>query len=217
MKQSSFFQKLFLTTFTILGWAAIVLQFYLLLKNRSLPVGATIVQFFSYFTILTNILVASYSTALLIAPSSKRGLWFSKPSITTSLAVYIIIVGAVYNIILRFLWSPTGLQKLVDEALHSVIPLLFLIYWLLFVQKEKLKWKDAFSWLLYPIFYLAYILMRGSVTNLYPYPFLEINSIGTTRVVINILVLCAVFFGMSLLLVGTGKLITSKKTIRTSE
>lgn len=217
MRQHSFLQKLFLGTLSLTGWVAIVLQFYLLMKNRSLPVGATVIQFFSYFTILTNILVATCSTILLIAPLSEKGSWFAKASVTTALTVYIVIVGVVYNIILRSLWHPSGLQKFIDEALHSIIPLLFLLYWLFFVQKENLKWKNVLPWLLYPILYLVYILFRGVITDLYPYPFLEINTLGITRVIINILALCSVFLIMSLALVGTAKWLALKRNNKTPE
>jgi len=206
MKKTSSFQKLFLIVLSILGWLAIAVQFDLLIANRKLSIASTVVQFFSYFTILTNILVALYCSILLLS-SSKRNMGFDNPSTATALTVYIVIVGLVYNIILRFLWNPTGLQKLVDETLHSVVPLLFLLYWFLFIQKGNLKWKNAFPWLLYPIVYLFYILIRGILTDLYPYPFLEITTIGITKVIINILVLCGVFLGMSLLYVGLGKLI----------
>ena len=202
---------------SLLGWTAIVLQFCLLIKNRSLSIGATIIQFFSYFTILTNILVAICTTTLLVIPSSKRRLGIAKPSTASAFTVYIVIVGLVYNIILRPLWNPSGLQKLVDEVLHSIVPLLFLIYWFLFVPKNNLQWKNVFSWLLYPFFYLAYILIRGSITNLYPYPFLEINTLGITKVVINILILCSVFLIMGLALVRIAKWLALKENNKESE
>jgi hypothetical protein len=202
-------RKLFLIALSAIGWLAIILQFYLLITNRKLSIVSTIVQFFSYFTILTNIVVATYSSILLSASTPKKIEWFISPRSATALTVYIVIVGFVYNAILRFLWNPIGLQKVVDEALHLIIPLLFLLYWFLFVPKESLKWKNIFPWLLYPVIYLAYILIRGSITNLYPYPFLEINNIGTAKVFTNILVLCIAFLGVSLLFTGIGKLTSS--------
>jgi hypothetical protein len=206
------FRNISLAVLSTIGWLAIILQFYLLITNRKLSIASTVVQFFSYFTILTNILVAIYSSiSLLASPPKKFNWWFTSPCSATALTVYIVIVGLVYNIILRFLWSPTGLQKLVDEALHLIIPLLFLIYWFLFVPKGNLRWKNVLPWLLYPIIYLVYVLIRGSITGLFPYPFLEISTIGIGKVVTNILVLCIVFFVMSLLFVGIGKLVSLKK------
>jgi hypothetical protein len=210
MRKASF-RNILLAALSTIGWLAIILQFYLLTTNRKLSFASTVLQFFSYFTILTNILVAIYSSISLLISPSKKFNWFNSPRSATALTVYIVIVGLVYNIILRFLWNPTGLQKLVDEALHLIIPLFFLLYWFLFVPKGNLKWKNVLPWLLYPIIYLVYILARGSITGLFPYPFLEISTIGVGKVVINILVLCSVFFVMSLLFVGIGKLVSLKK------
>ncbi len=46
-----------------LGWFAVLVQFVLMIQNRQAGVGETIVRFFSFFTILTNSLVAAYFTA----------------------------------------------------------------------------------------------------------------------------------------------------------
>jgi hypothetical protein len=180
-------------------------QFILLIHNRKLSTGATVVQFFSYFTILTNIAVALYSTISLLAPLSSAGHWIKKASVSTALAVYILIVGAVYNTILRFLWSPVGLQKLVDELLHTIIPSVFFIYWILFVWKTSLRWKHIPYWLAYPLVYLAYILVRGSITNIYPYPFLDVTILGYQKVLLNCVMLCIVFAIVSVLFFVMGR------------
>lgn len=200
----------FLIILAAIGWIAIILQLYLLLKNRKLDVLPTIIQFFSYFTILTNLLVALYSSCILISPRSDLGKWFSRPATATALTVYITIVGVVYNIILRFLWAPQGLQRFVDEALHSLIPILCIIHWLVWVPKQSLEWKNAFPWLVYPLAYFTYILIRGVFSSLYPYPFIDVTVLGFSKVLINSLGLSFVFLVVGLLYVGIGKLITAK-------
>ena len=72
--------RLYIAIGTIIGWFAILLQLYLIIENRVLSLPGTIVQFFSYFTILTNILVALYFTVLLLKKTCirKRGLQIQK-------------------------------------------------------------------------------------------------------------------------------------------
>jgi ABC-type Na+ efflux pump permease subunit len=65
------------------------------------------------------------------------GFVFSKAKNATAITLYILIVGLVYNVILRFLWVLTGSQKIVDELLHLVIPVLVLLYWIVFVTKKE--------------------------------------------------------------------------------
>ena len=128
-------KKIFLAIGALTGWLAILLQLYLIILNRVASVPETIIRFFSFYTILTNILVAVFFTVLLLKLNSLLGRFFSQPHIATAIALYITIVGIVYNVILRFLWQPQGLQWIVDELLHTVIPLFFIFYWLIFARK----------------------------------------------------------------------------------
>ena len=81
--------------------------------------------------------------------------------------------------------EPQGLQAIVDELLHSVIPVLALIYWLLYAPKNKLQWKDILPWLIYPLLYIIYILLRGSGSGFYPYPFIDQKVLGLSKVLAN--------------------------------
>lgn len=204
---SSRTRKIFLTIGSALGWFAIILQFYLIIINRTASIGETIIRFFSFFTILTNILVALCFTFLLLKPKSEWGIFFSRPATLSALAVYIAVVGIIYNVILRFLWSPKGLQFIVDELLHSVIPVLFILYWFLFVSKQTLKWKNILSWLIYPVIYCIYSILRGRISGFYPYPFIDVNLLGYNKVFLNIGGMVILFLVISLLLVGIAKLI----------
>jgi hypothetical protein len=208
INQKNAFNKIFLTVIVIAGWVAILFQFYLIVLHRNLSIPGTIVQFFSYFTILTNIVVAVCCTLVLLKPTSRWGKFFSQPGVLTAVALYISVVGLVYNLVLRFLWAPQGLQKIVDELLHSVIPILFLIYWLLFVQKAALQWKNAFYWLLFPFIYSIYILCRGAFTGLYPYPFMDVVVLGYKQVLLNSGYLAGVFLLIAILFIGIGKMFT---------
>jgi len=197
---------MFLTIGTALGWFAIIFQFYLIIVNRIASIPETIIRFFNFFTILTNILVALCFTFLLLKPGSKWGRFFARPTVLTALTAYIAVVGIIYNVILRFLWSPQGLQLIVDELLHTVIPIWFILYWFIFVPKETLKW-NILPWLIYPLIYCVYSLIRGAIFEFYPYPFIDVSVLGYNKVFINIVALVIVFLVTSLLLVGISKLI----------
>lgn len=203
--------KLFLTTGMIAGWFALIAQLYLSILNNHTTVLETMTRYFSYFTILTNIMVALCFTLLLLNFKKKEHSLYSKPKILAAVTVYICVVGIVYNLILRFTWQPVGLQRLVDELLHSVIPVLYIVYWLIFAPKSNLKWADAFSWLSYPFIYLIFILLRGSFSKFYPYPFMDVNELGYNKVLSNSLYLLIVFVVLSLILVWIGKTIAKRQ------
>ncbi|HEY5462510.1 MAG TPA: Pr6Pr family membrane protein [Hanamia sp.] len=189
----------------LLGWFALIVQFYLIILNRVTTIGETIIRYFSFFTILTNLLVALSFTFLLWESKSRIGIFFSKPKSLTAITVYILIVGLVYNAILRFLWEPKGLQLLVDEILHTVIPVLCVFFWWKYVNAKKLKWKDAFPWLIYPLVYIFLILILGAISGFYPYPFIDVNTIGYKQVLINSVMLACCFLIVSWILIAITK------------
>lgn len=180
-----------------LGWFAIITQFILIIQNRETDILETIIRFFSFFTIITNMLVTLYFTSKVLGFSMKPLDLFSKKTALTALTAFILIVGLVYQFLLRHVWEPTGMQRLIDELLHSIIPLYMFVYWFVYDTKEKIKFRDAIMWLLYPLFYLTFILVRGHFYNYYPYPFLNITEIGTDMALINstfilILMVCVI-------------------------
>lgn len=191
-----------LITGVILGWFALIAQLYLTMQSNIVPVDESVIRYFSYFTVLTNILVALCFTSLLL--KRKDSGFFTKPTTLTATAVYITVVALIYNLILRFTWEPKGLQLVVDELLHLIIPILFVLYWFLFVPKDSLKWNDTFSWLIYPFIYLMFILYRGSASGFYPYPFVDVAKYGYATVFVNCFYVLVVFLVLSFLSVWIG-------------
>jgi hypothetical protein len=209
-KQSQNSSTIFLAVISLASWLAVFLQFYLILVNRVASFLETIVRFFSFFTIQSNILVAICFTVLWFKPKNKLELFFLNNKSLTAITMYITMVGIVYNLILRFLWMPTGMQRITDEILHLVIPILVLIYWFQFVSKKSLEYKNVFLWLLFPFLYLIYTLIRGYFFNFYPYPFLDVNILGYTSVFVNSFFMLIAFLSVGFLLIFSSKLLSNK-------
>lgn len=191
----------------ILAWFAVVAQFILMLQNRQADIPETIIRFFSFFTILTNILVAILFTSKIFDSFAQKIKIFNLKGSLTAVTAFILIVGLIYQIVLRRIWSPEGMQMLVDELLHSIIPLYVLIYWFVFSPKEKIKFQDTIIWLFYPLFYLAFVLIRGIFSNYYPYPFLNFPEIGIGETFLN----CVIIFLLIVTVIGTLIIIHNKK------
>lgn len=187
--------------FASIAWFAVIAQYYLMIENRVTPIIETSIRFFSFFTILTNSLVAIYFTLSIL----KKKI-IDKPGTLTAVTVYITIVGIVYQIILRPIWKPTGLQMIVNELLHSVIPLLVILFWYLYEEKKSLTYKQLPMWLIYPFVYLLYILVRGSISNFYPYPFVDVANLGFAKVLSNSAILMLVFISIAALFITLGKI-----------
>ena len=203
-------EKPYIATLAILCWFALMLQLYLVISHK-VPPGmhllGRIIRYFSFFTILSNLLVGISLTFLLVDAEGPLGRFFSRPLIQTAIALYIILVGLVYSALLREVWDPKGLQKVADTLLHDVIPVLYVLYWLIFTPKGLMQWKDALRWLIFPLAYLAYILFRGALSGIYPYPFLDVSVGGYPSVFLNIGLLLLAFLGMGLFLVVVDRMI----------
>lgn len=189
----------------ILGWFGLTVQLYLILLLRW-DSGASLlgglVNFFSFFTVLSNTLVASVLTCALNLRVSKGQAFMLQPWVSGAVAASILLVGLAYSLLLRHLWHPQGWQWLADELLHDVMPLLFLVYWWCCVPKGGLRMRHIGWWTLYPIVYFAYLLLRGHLLGLYPYPFISVDRLGYPRVLLNALGILAGFVLVSLLLLG---------------
>ena len=194
-----------ITSAAVLGWAGLGIQLYLIFFAR-LSVGASLlgglVSFFSYFTVITNTLVAVVLTCAVTDRESAARRWFLQPWVSSGIAVSIAVVGLAYSILLRHLWHPQGWQFIADELLHDVMPLLFLAYWWLYVPKGSLRLKHLPLWLIYPLVYFAYALLRGHLLGAYAYPFIDVALLGYPQVFINAGGILLGFVLIALLVIG---------------
>lgn len=189
----------------VIAWCAVILQLYLQIINRTTAVSEALIRFFSYFTILTNIMVAVCFTSL-AWQKGKAFNFFNNPGRLTAITVYILIVGLVYNLVLRSLWQPQGLQLIVDNLLHSVTPLLTIIYWFVYTSTQNINWKEPVAWMAYPFFYLIYVMIRGSFSDFYPYFFIDVSKLGYAKAFTNAVYVTLAFLVVSYLLIVLGKL-----------
>jgi hypothetical protein len=183
-----------------LGWFGLVVQMCFDIDEAytaNLSIAGQLTHFFSYFTIQTNLVVALVLTFCSARPQADRMLLL--PSLKSALATYMVIVGLVYALLLRHLWNPQGLQLVADMILHDAIPLLYPLYWLVFLPKRSLRWMDPALWLIYPVIYFIYILVRGAAFGEYPYPFLDVNKLGYGQVSINAVILLAAFYTLGVI------------------
>lgn len=197
--------------FALIGWFAVITQYILILNASITGFTDTTIRFFSFFTILTNSLVAIYFTQQVFLNDYRNKLFLNFPGSLTAITVYIFVVGLVYQIILRPTHSPKGMDMVVNELLHSLMPLLVLLFWYLYEEKAMIKWKSLLSWLIYPFIYIVFILIRGAFSNYYPYPFINVLNIGLKAVLINSFLLMVLFMLISAVLVGIGKWIENNQ------
>lgn len=188
-----------------LGLFGLVVQFIVSMQ-MSAAIGrgplASVEFFFSFFTVLTNIAaVLVYAAALTGRPA-----WFARPRVRAGVAVAIVVVGMTYATVLARLVEPTGWFFLADSTLHYVAPVYFAVWWLAFGRDGSSRFADIPWWLVYPLAYLVYAMVRGSIVQLYPYPFLDLTARSVAEVAQASVLMFALFAIVSAIAVMVDRL-----------
>lgn len=211
------FIKMYRISAAITAWIGLALFFYVTVEHKSgTELIDGIITYFSYFTILSNIMVALAFTFSCTPPRTRIGRFLSRPDVRSAIAIYIIVTGVVYLILLSNLSPPGQIRRVANILLHYVVPVMYVFDWLFFVPKGTLAWKQVLSWLVFPILYAALTLIRGTQTESYPYFFLNVTQLGYPRVLLNCVFLLAVFTLLGLLLVAIDRWMGKSPRLRGS-
>jgi hypothetical protein len=216
-------KQTFLILLALIAWLAVLLQIALAVRTvtaagQSPFVG--VINTLSYFTILTNLIVAIVSTASALRGDSNTpdtpDTFLTRPSTLSAVAVYIFIVGLTYSLLLRSIWDPTGLSLVLDIALHDITPILYVLFWFFFVPKGTLRWSHPIYWLIYPVVYVLYCLARGAITGRYPYYFVDVTLLGYPKALLNTVLLLIGFWIVSLIAVAIDRFAARSRLNRTA-
>ncbi|WBC09285.1 Pr6Pr family membrane protein [Micromonospora sp. WMMA1947] len=174
---------------------------------------ATVTGLLPYFTIQSNVAVgvlAGYA-----AWCALRGRPEPPSVLKGAVTLYITITGTVYHLVLANPASPFAMTQpdrqpgewWGNQFLHTVVPLLAVADWALFDRRGWLRPRYAAWWLVFPLGYLGFALVRGLIVDRYPYPFIDAGELGYAGVAISATGFAAVFWLLGLLFVGVDRLL----------
>ena len=134
-------------------------------------------NFFSFFTIQSNIIAVAAQFLLVLVPSERRLPWFD--GVRSAAVLYMAITGIVFALLLA------GLQEelqtttpWVDFVVHKLMPVVLVADWLVDPPRHRLPWWTVLAWLAYPFAWITYTLVRGEIVDWYPYPFVDVSKLG---------------------------------------
>ncbi len=161
----------------------------------------SVVNYFSYFTILSNVLsVIVLAIGGILDPGTKR--W---QLIRGAVTLYMIITCIVYAILLANV-DVMLTDEWINYVLHRLIPIVLLLDWLIAPPKPRIDDKECLSWLAFPLVYGVYSLVRGEFVDWYAYPFLDPRQQGYVSLVIGLIVLSGAMVLMALAVGALGRL-----------
>ena len=187
----------------ILIAAAIIGQLVFSLSLEPPDVAFFLTNFFSFFTILSNIsaVLALACGAWYLWRAERFPTWFV--TAFAAAVTYMAATGIVYNTLLRGVsldqestlgWS--------NEVLHLVGPILVVGLWLLVHRRDALRWSHVFVAAVFPVVWAVYTLIRGALTGWYPYPFLNpAQPGGYGAVAVYVVAIAGIIIGIDALLI----------------
>ena len=160
-------------------------------------------NFFSFFTIQSNILGVATLCALVLVPRVSRTAVFD--GVRTAAVLYMAITGVVFALLLSGLQEELQTTVLwVDFVVHKLMPVVLVADWLLDPPRHRLPRWTVLAWLAYPLAWLGYTLVRGEVEGWYPYPFVDVSELGYGEVLGRSVVLAIGFAAVGAALLWLG-------------
>ena len=166
------------------------------------PTGFGTLKFFSYFTILSNssatVVLAIGGVALLLG---RRGV---PDGVRGAVTCYMVITGIIYLVVLQA--DQAGeLAPWIDDVVHRIMPVVVLVDWLVVPPRDEQQYSILRYWLLFPIAYVTYSLIRGHFVHWYPYPFLDPHEHGYAHVALECALIALTIVAICLAVVWVGR------------
>ena len=193
--------------------------------HSTLPVTGHIRPgFFVFYTNLSNLLLAVYQLTLGVSghdPQCGVFRWLSSAGVALSMTLCIFVTHLIYQWVLvpsakkgGKALSDIGFSSFGNLCVHYAVPWLTVVQWLLWQDKSGLAIGHAVWWLVLPLAYFAFAMLRagtgkpiGHTGQLYPYPFLDYPRLGAGRFWLYATAILTFFFGLGCLFVGIGHLL----------
>jgi len=166
---------------------------------------------FSYFTTQSNLIVGI--TCLVLALRRPRPLDTADGHSTLFRVfrldglVMILVTAIVFHTVLAGLLDLSGWPAVGNQLVHTVVPILALLGWLLFGPRGLVSWRIVGLSVVYPILWVVFTLVRGAIGGWYPYPFLDVGELGYLRVSLSVLGITVAFVALAAGLLGIDRLL----------
>jgi hypothetical protein len=164
----------------------------------------SVVNFFSYYTNLSNLFAVVVFTVGAVRTARRRPGSRGWDVVRLVNVVNMVFVGLVFNLLLAGVGG--GVIPWVNVVVHMLVPVAALIDWLVLPAGRRLPWAAALVGLVTPVIYSLYTIVRGAVIGFYPYPFYDPAAQGGgDGVAVYVGALLVALTVLSFALVGLGR------------
>ncbi len=169
--------------------------------------GYAVLNFFSYFTNLSNMLAALVLVVESTLTWRGRELGLLWQLVRCASVVCMALVGIVFSALLRHV-DLGSLLPWINIWLHYVMPLAVILDWLAFSPIRRIPYGTLGYLMTLPLAYLGYSLVRGAAIGWFAYPFLNPANGGWAAVSVTCAIIALVFVATSFALVAVANRLT---------
>lgn len=139
--------------------------------------GTPPTEFFTSFTVLSNLLAMAmlimFATRPVLGGSMRFAIFRGLVTVSMAMtAILFVSLQASPGIV------PAATEPWVDWSLRVVGPVAVVADWLAHPPNSPVGMRSAVAWTVPPMLYVGYALVRGAMTDSYPYPFLDPGEVG---------------------------------------
>ena len=173
-----------------------------LLGSPGQPLINRVVDYLSFFTIWSNIVVAIVAGHFVYRPRAASP-WFR--TLWLSALLMISVTGLIYHFALADLVDTQGAAAVSNACNHILTPLAFVLVWLIVGPRGWISAKLIMASFILPLSWILLTLTRGAIIDAYPYPFVNVVKLGYGPVLANLAVILLACCVLGLLLWGIDK------------
>lgn len=177
-------------------------------------------DFYVHFTNLSNYLCIGVMFVELIETIKNK-----EDSYTTKLPLLkfigltaILLTFFIFNFMLAGDREPELNFYINSVLFHIVLPIMYVIDWVLFYEHKKVKWYYPLVSVSFPVIYAIFIFIRAWILDfnpkapyIYPYFFLNLDELGVLGVIKWIGILSVVFITIGYVIFGLDKILKKNK------
>ena len=215
-------QLIFQTIYCTLGFVGIVSTFGVFDDITSFRW-----DFYVHFTNISNFLCIGIMFAALVQTAKKKEDSYvtTAPLLKFIGMLGILLTFLVFNLLLAGKRDPQLNWRVGSLTFHVVLPIMYVLHWLLFYERKKCKWYYPIASISFPLVYLIFIFIQAAIMKfdtsvlipgtetplIYPYFFVNLETQGVGGVAKWVVILLSAFVVVGFMFFGLDKL-GNKKT-----
>ena len=184
-------------------------------------------DFYIYFTNISSFLCFGVMLAELIQTAKRKddGYVSTCPRLKFISMLGIVLTFLVFNIMIAPGREPVFIVKVECILFHMVLPVMFVIDWILFYEHGKVRWTYPLISALFPIAYSGFVLIHAAILGfdttilnsvgsdplIYPYFFFNPEKVGYGGIAKWVAILLAAFIAVGYLFMGVDRLLYKRQ------